>query len=41
MDTISELEGTWGLTILCLDYPDKIFCIRKGSPLLFGYNKNT
>lgn len=38
METINELEGTWGLAILCQDSPNKIFCIRKGSPLIFGYN---
>ena len=36
--SLSQLEGTWGLVILCLDYPDKLFCTRRGSPLLVSRN---
>jgi glucosamine--fructose-6-phosphate aminotransferase (isomerizing) len=35
---IGQLEGTWGLAILCIDEPNSIFCIRHGSPLLIGYD---
>jgi len=37
---IERLEGTWGLVIQCLDKPDKLFCVRHGSPLLIGLNDN-
>jgi glutamine---fructose-6-phosphate transaminase (isomerizing) len=36
--TTLELEGTWGLTIICLDTPDILYCVRQGSPLLVSYN---
>ena len=39
--TVSELTGTYGLIILCLDYPNKLFCIRNGSPILIGKNDDT
>ena len=32
--TIEQLEGTWGLAILNKNEPNKIYCIRHGSPLL-------
>ena len=32
--TISMLEGTWGISIMCLDTPNILYCIRQGSPLL-------
>ena len=32
----NELEGTWALVIMNLDYKDKLFCCRHGSPLLIG-----
>lgn len=31
-----ELEGTWALVIMNLDYKNKLFCCRHGSPLLIG-----
>ena len=34
--TVSRLEGTWGLCILCLSEPTKIYATRHGSPLLVG-----
>lgn len=34
------LEGTYALCILCKDYPNKIFAVRHGSPLLVGINDN-
>lgn len=38
--TISLLEGTYALIIICKYFPDKIYCIRKGSPLLIGKNNS-
>ena len=34
--TIDLLEGTYGLIIHCLNEKNKLFCVRKGSPLLIG-----
>jgi len=36
--TINELEGTWGLVIICLEQPNTLYCTRVGSPLLVGIN---
>jgi glucosamine--fructose-6-phosphate aminotransferase (isomerizing) len=33
-----ELEGTWGLAIMCIDDKSSIYCTRHGSPLLIGYD---
>ena len=37
-ETIQLLQGTWGLSILCIDTPTKIYCTRHGSPLLISNN---
>jgi glutamine---fructose-6-phosphate transaminase (isomerizing) len=37
--TISKLEGTWGLAILNKDEPNKMYCVRHGSPLLVSNNE--
>jgi glutamine---fructose-6-phosphate transaminase (isomerizing) len=34
--TIEELSGTWALVIIHKDFPNKIWIIRNGSPLLLG-----
>lgn len=34
--TTQRLTGTWGIAIICIDQPNKIFCTRHGSPLLIG-----
>jgi glutamine---fructose-6-phosphate transaminase (isomerizing) len=34
--SIKKMEGTWGLVILCKDYPNTLYCIRHGSPLLIS-----
>ena len=39
-NSLLELNGTWGLGILCLDTPDIIYSCRHGSPLLIGTNDN-
>jgi glucosamine--fructose-6-phosphate aminotransferase (isomerizing) len=36
--TISQLEGTWGIAILCVDHNNTLFCTRHGSPLLISVN---
>lgn len=33
---ISKVEGSYALGIICADYPDRIFCVRKDSPLIIG-----
>ena len=38
--TIEQLEGTWGLVILCIDTPNILYCIRHGSPLLISVNES-
>ena len=38
-DTISRLEGTWGLVILCTDTPNTLYCTKHGSPLLVSFNE--
>lgn len=37
MKAISRLRGTWALVILCIDQPNNMYCIRRGSPLLIGH----
>lgn len=38
-DALNRLEGTWGLVIMCLDEPNKLYCSRHGSPLLIGFSE--
>jgi glutamine---fructose-6-phosphate transaminase (isomerizing) len=38
MTAVNKLSGTWALVIMSIDYPDVIYCIRHGSPLLIGIN---
>ena len=35
-NTVEELSGTWALVIINKEYPNKIWIIRNGSPLLLG-----
>jgi glucosamine--fructose-6-phosphate aminotransferase (isomerizing) len=35
--TLEKLEGTYALVIACIDYPDTLYCVRHGSPMLIGY----
>ena len=37
--TINKLQGTYGLIIQCIDFPNALFCVRNGSPLLIGENE--
>ena len=34
--TVSQLEGTWGLAIMCVDKEDELYCTKNGSPILIG-----
>ena len=38
--TTQQLEGTWGLCILCIDHPNTLYCTRNGSPILVGITDN-
>jgi len=37
----TQIRGTYALAIISKDAPDKIYCLRKGSPLLIGYSDNS
>ena len=34
----NELEGTWALVLMNINFKNKLFCCRNGSPLLIGFN---
>lgn len=38
--TLKQIVGTYGLAIVNLEFPDKIYIARKGSPLLLGIGEN-
>ena len=38
--TLSSLDGSYGLGIISPNYPDTIIASRKGSPLIIGVGKN-
>ena len=38
--TLQELHGTYGLAILCSDFPDMLIGAKKGSPLILGVGDN-
>lgn len=40
LKTIHQIEGSYALSIICNDYPDQVFCVRKDSPLIVGKGKN-
>ena len=35
-----HVRGTYALVIMCKDCPDKLFCVRNGSPILVGVGKD-
>jgi glucosamine--fructose-6-phosphate aminotransferase (isomerizing) len=39
--TKKQLKGTYALAIISKETPNKIYCVRKGSPLLIGYSDDT
>lgn len=38
--TTSLMTGTWGIAVLFIDEPNRIYCTRHGSPLLIGIDEN-
>ena len=38
--TLTKLEGSYALGVLCKDYPDRIVAARKDSPLIVGLGKD-
>lgn len=39
-NAINLIEGTFGLTIICIDNLDYIYIIKRGSPIVIGENDN-
>ena len=39
LTTLSKVRGSYGLAILFKDFPDRIYAVRKESPLIVGYGK--
>ncbi len=37
--TLSHVEGTYGIAVVCSDCPDELIGARKGSPLIIGIGK--
>ena len=37
---LGEVEGTYGIAVVCADHPNTIVAARKGSPLLLGVGEN-
>lgn len=38
--TISQLEGSYALGLLCADFPDEIIAVRNASPLIVGLSED-
>ena len=39
LKVLHTIEGSYALGVLCKDYPDRIICARKESPLIIGIGK--
>ena len=39
-DALREVIGTYGLAVMCTDFPDTIIGARRGSPLIIGIGKD-
>jgi glucosamine--fructose-6-phosphate aminotransferase (isomerizing) len=39
-DALREVIGTYGIAVICTDYPGTIVCARRGSPLIIGIGKD-
>ncbi len=39
IETLHILEGSYAIGVICKDYPDRIICARKESPLVVGIGK--
>ena len=37
---LQDINGTYALVILCIDTPNKLYCVRNGSPLLIGFDES-
>ncbi|MDP4879600.1 MAG: glutamine--fructose-6-phosphate aminotransferase, partial [Opitutales bacterium] len=37
--SLRHVEGTYGIAVLCDDYPDELIGARRGSPLIIGIGK--
>jgi glucosamine--fructose-6-phosphate aminotransferase (isomerizing) len=40
MDALAKVRGSYGIAVLFKDFPDRIFAVRKESPLIVGYGEN-
>lgn len=40
LKVLHMLEGSYALGVICKDYPDRIICCRKESPLVIGLGEN-
>jgi glucosamine--fructose-6-phosphate aminotransferase (isomerizing) len=38
--SLVHVEGTYGIAVLCKDFPDELIGARRGSPLIVGLGKN-
>jgi glucosamine--fructose-6-phosphate aminotransferase (isomerizing) len=39
-DALREVIGTYGLAVICRDFPNTIICARRGSPIIIGIGKD-
>jgi len=39
-DTVNLLEGSFALAIVCSDYPNMMFTVKKDSPLIIGFGED-
>ena len=39
-EALNEIYGTYGLAIMCVDCPETLIGVKKGSPLILGVGKN-
>ncbi len=40
MSALQDVTGTYGIAVLCTDYPDVVVGARRGSPLIIGVGQN-
>ncbi|MEG1932485.1 MAG: isomerizing glutamine--fructose-6-phosphate transaminase, partial [Pygmaiobacter sp.] len=39
LKTLAQVRGSYGLAIMFRDYPDRVYAVRKESPLIVGYGE--
>lgn len=39
-ETVKQLKGSYAIAVLCRDFPEKIICARRSSPLIIGKGEN-